>query len=253
MRPATALAVMIALTIPASVFATNNGGRASGPLFGLGDAQPEVVSVTTVRQSGPMFGLGPATVVVYQDCPSGVCPLPMTTVTRSTTTTRQPILRPRTTVQRTVTETCPGGVCPLPQAAVIRSSPVIVSERVVSSTPVNGPTCPQPTYYAQSAPVAVSGCPTCPTYTTTRTVTRQPIVRRYSAQWTFPGDIDSHLMGAPHYVSAAELAGMTYDQKLQLHDSQHNSIGGRSFGVFRQRSRPLGWRFRPFLRLRMGW
>lgn len=239
----------VVLCLPSIAFA-NNG--MTGETFGLGPAEPiQVAQVRYVSQE--TFGLG-QTVVVYQDCPGGVCPLPATTVTRSTTTTRQPILRPRTTVQRTVTETCPGGVCPLPQTTVIQSAPVIVSERVVSSTPVNCPTCPQPTYYVQSAPVAVSNCPTCPTYTTTRTVTRQPIVRRYNAQWTFPGDLDSHLMGAPHYVSAAELSTMTYDQKLQLHDSQHNSMGsGRSYGVFRQRSRPVGWRFRPFLRMRMGW
>lgn len=211
----------VVLCLPSMVWA-NNG--MTGETFGLGPAE----TVTETRYvAQETFGLGQA-VVVYQDCPGGVCPLP---VQRTTSVTRQPILRPRTTIQRTVVETCPGGVCPLPQSGpVVRYASPVVSRSSVS----NCPTCPQPTYYSE--PVRY-----------TRSVS-------YSPQWTFPGDLDSHLMGAPHYVSAAELSTMTYDQKLQLHDSQHNSMGsGRSYGVFRQRSRPVGWRFRPFLRMRMGW
>ena len=46
-------------------------------------------------------------------------------------------------------------------------------------------------------------------------------VTRSSGHWTYPGSIDSHLAGSPHYVSRSRLATMTYEQKLDLHDSLH--------------------------------
>ena len=236
------LVVAAILSLPAIAMA-NNG--LTGETFGLGQPEPVRAQVTYSVQD--TFGLG-SVVVVYQDCPGGVCPLPTAgIVTRSTTTTRQPVLRPRTTIQNTYTQSspvfvsdCPNGQCPLPSQTVIRSAPV-------SSCP----TCPQQsTYYVQSAS---SYCPTCPTYTATRTVTRQPIIRNYQAQWTFPGDIDSHLMGPPHYVSASQLAVMSYDEKLMLHDQQHNSGISQRSGLFANRPRLFSGRILQRFRSRRGW
>ena len=39
--------------------------------------------------------------------------------------------------------------------------------------------------------------------------------------WSFPGDIRSHLMRPPHNFSAADLAGLSYEQLLTLHDLNH--------------------------------
>ena len=41
--------------------------------------------------------------------------------------------------------------------------------------------------------------------------------------WSFPGDIRSHLMRPPHSFSAADLAGLSYEQLLTLHDLNHEN------------------------------
>lgn len=42
-------------------------------------------------------------------------------------------------------------------------------------------------------------------------------------RWTFPGTIHSHLPGPPHYVPQDVLSGLTYNQKVILHNQLHNS------------------------------
>lgn len=226
---------------------------ASGPTFGLGDPNAPTAAPVQVRYvSGPVYGLGDVVVLATQDCPSGVCPNVRPTariVTRQVK--RQPVLAPRTQVTRTVTEvqrpqvvsSCPTGTCPTAyQAApvtVAAAFPTCPGEvwtpvgppRVVSVTygdPIVtsvGNTCPPP------MTVAVNACPTCPDWQPTRTVTRQvtrrPIIQR-RGEWTWPGDLDSHLAGPPHYVPWDQLAQMSHGEKVALHDAQHNSgVGGR--------------------------
>lgn len=98
---------------------------------------------------------------------------------------------------------CPGGVCPAPQTVIFETAPPVISESVVVTESANCPCCGQP------MPAS------------TRKVS-QPITN-YSATWTFPGDLDSHLMGPPHNVPASQLATMTYAEKLMRHDADHNS------------------------------
>jgi hypothetical protein len=64
-------------------------------------------------------------------------------------------------------------------------------------------------------------------------VATQPASGYYSgtSQWTYPGRIDSHLMGT-HGVSQSQLAGMSKQQQERLHDSLHN--GAVSQPVYRQ-------------------
>jgi len=49
-----------------------------------------------------------------------------------------------------------------------------------------------------------------------------PYSTRYVPQWTYPGDLDIHLMGPPHNVPEWELSVMTYEEKLRRHDDDHN-------------------------------
>ena len=72
--------------------------------------------------------------------------------------------------------------------------------------------------YRQVQSAASGNCPggVCP----------QPMASGYydgSSQWTYPGDIASHLQGSNHGVSASQLSGMSKDQMEALHDSLHNS------------------------------
>jgi len=42
-------------------------------------------------------------------------------------------------------------------------------------------------------------------------------------QWTYPGDIDSHLEKA-HGVSREQLSRLTEDEKIRLHAAKHNAV-----------------------------
>lgn len=249
------LALLIMSALPAIASANNT---TINDTFGLGPEPVETVQYTETRYAvNDLFGLG-GTYVVVQHCPNGQCPtVASQMVTRSTTTTRKPPLRPRTTVQRTTTQTqvaptvvydCPDGNCPLQTSTVYVPTERIISEHVVSRTPVAAacPTCPQPTVvYAE--PVAVSGaCPTCPNQVRHVTV-NQPCPTcpdSYPAQaqarrnvvlsgddWTWPGDLDRHLNGYPHYIPWSELNRMSYGEKVARHNQDHESGigGGRRF------------------------
>lgn len=188
------------------------------------------VEPVSIPSDSSEFGLGIFAKV--QDCPNGLCPLPGQVQMQW-----PPQLRPRTTIKRTVTQLGVGAFSTegLPLGSVL-----------VSVKDSNG-------NELLPNPVMVD-CPNCPMTVDMRTVTRQPVFRRYNAQWTFPGDLDSHLMGAPHYVSAAQLAGMSYDQKLALHDQQHNSgIGsGRIRTAWSNRPRLFSGRIVQWFRARRG-
>jgi len=41
--------------------------------------------------------------------------------------------------------------------------------------------------------------------------------------WTYPGRIEDHLQGPPHFRSQAEIASMTREQQLTLHDKLHQA------------------------------
>jgi len=45
--------------------------------------------------------------------------------------------------------------------------------------------------------------------------------RSVGSNWSFPGDITSHLSGPPHYVSSSYLSGLTYSQQISLHNRLH--------------------------------
>ncbi len=47
------------------------------------------------------------------------------------------------------------------------------------------------------------------------------------SQWTYPGDIASHLMGGNHGVSRPRLAGMSKREMESLHDALHNGTKRR--------------------------
>jgi hypothetical protein len=101
-------------------------------------------------------------------------------------------------------------------------------------------------------------CPTpmaAPMRTVYREVQRPTVTRTYTvnsnAQWTYPGDIRTHIN--------EHIAGMSNSQLEQLHDYLHNnnfsmtrrtnvfgvsrSTFRRGYGLFGMRSRPLFWRF----------
>jgi len=50
--------------------------------------------------------------------------------------------------------------------------------------------------------------------------------RRPKSQWTWPGNTESslanHLSRWPHFTNPA---GMSYEQKIAIHDRHHNQIG----------------------------
>ena len=75
---------------------------------------------------------------------------------------------------------------------------------------------------SQAPPTVHSGAVALPPVNATAP---QPAsVRRYNAQWTFPGsNVKQHLAGAPHYISWDRLNAMSYDAALRLHDNLHNS------------------------------
>lgn len=281
-RITTTFLLLATMLIP-SVAIANNGNSET---FGLGRSINQPVSYASAS-TADTFGLGgytpqqqvvvspPTYRTIVQDCPDGQCPIPTTMmVIRQPTsyvvtddffpsssrevTRRVTRSGPLRTVTREVVDNyCPTGTCPT--GTVVRTStpvyysePVVVSSRVVS----NCPTCPTPTYYSQPVRTSTSYCPTgtCPDYAVSRSV-RRSVTRNYNPQWTFPGDIDSHLMGPPHYVSASQLSMMSYDQKLQLHDQQHNSGigGGRIRQAFANRPRLFNGRIMQRFRSRRGW
>lgn len=104
-------------------------------------------------------------------------------------------------------------------------------------------------------------CPTCPqpsTVTVYRPAPIRTMVAR-GATWTWPGNLGNHL-ASEHGI---DTSGMSHAEMVAVHDSLHNGqtmgmgvfnrSASRGYGIFRHRHRPLGWRFRPFLRMRMGW
>lgn len=230
MKRITALLLVIALFggCASDCYAKTNWGF--GPVVDWGFGPVDEVGDSNE------FGLG--IFAKQQDCPNGLCPLPYTTFEAG----------PPETVYRV----------PLPASDPFsygwhRNEDGSWYEVVPQDGTPYTSVCPccgnvksygNPTQYN-------SNCPTgqCPTPYSTRQVSRN-----YTAQWTFPGDIDSHLMGPPHYVSASQLAGMTYDQKLQLHDQQHNSGigGGRIRTAWANRPRLFSGRIVQWFRARRG-
>lgn len=73
--------------------------------------------------------------------------------------------------------------------------------------------------------VGASNCPggVCPTVATVATAPLRAINTR-AGHWSYPGDIDSHLEGT-HGVATA---GMTRQQKLDLHDALHEGTATQS-------------------------
>ncbi len=61
-------------------------------------------------------------------------------------------------------------------------------------------------------------------------VVRTPVVRvavvepRHGHHWTHPGSIESHLRSG-HGLSSSEIAGLSHEQKLTLHDNIHEGRG----------------------------
>ena len=56
-----------------------------------------------------------------------------------------------------------------------------------------------------------------------RRVTTQP-VNRSGSNWSYPGNLSSHLTGSPHYLSPSYVNSLAYGEQLSLHNSLHNGF-----------------------------
>ena len=147
-------------------------------------------------------------------------------------------------VVQEVVSPCPGGVCPLPTA----------TRRTVSYAE-------QPVVEYVSTVSTVSNCPNCPncptaSYSTVGTMKPSSTVvpPGYHAHRAFDGSIVVHPNGSSDH------RGMSWTRIAESGDTITGNAVTRSatrsgtfFGRLFNRSRPVGWRFRPFLRMRMGW
>lgn len=115
---------------------------------------------------------------------------------------------------------------------VVRSSSIVRSTRVYSVPTVTV----VPSYSTQIATYSAA----TPIYSS------RPRISYSGAQWTWPGNLKSHLM-AEHSYSAQQLAGLSHSELVALHNTDHNS--GSSGTRFRSSNnfRSSG-NFRPFHR-----
>lgn len=83
-----------------------------------------------------------------------------------------------------------------------------------------------------AADTQVKNCPSrkCPNARPTVTQKVEQSTRNVS-HWTYPGKLEEHLQGEPHFQSKAELARMTHEQQLTLHDKLHQSQAQSKPGI----------------------